>query len=99
MLRIIKETKSEIVLIGSNKNGKELAARLAANFDTGCITDCTNVYMKDKKLTAERIVYSGNAIAVEQFTSKPEIVTIPSKVMDPLPKDENHKGDVIKKND
>lgn len=97
LAEVIKENKSEIVLIGSNKNGKELAPRLAAFFDTGCITDGTKVYMKDKKLTVERIVYSGNAVSVEQFTSKPEIVTIPSKVVDPLPKDENHKGDIIKK--
>ncbi len=94
---IIKETGIETILIGSNKNGKELAPRLAAKFDAGCITDCTDVYLKDKKLTAERIVYSGNAVAVEQFNTIPQIVTIPSKVFDPLPKDEKHTGEVIKK--
>jgi len=94
---VIKETGSETILISSNKNGKELASRLAAKFKAGCITDCTNVYLKDKKLTAERIVYSGNAVAVEQFNTIPQIVTIPSKVFDPLPKDEKHKGEVIKK--
>ena len=94
---IVKEDGSEIVLIGSNKNGKELAPRLAAKFETGCITDCTNVYLKDKKLTTERIVYSGNAVAVEQFNTTPQIVTVPSKVFDPLPKDEKQKGEVVKK--
>jgi electron transfer flavoprotein alpha subunit len=94
---IVKEDGSEIILIGSNKNGKELAPRLAAKFETGCITDCTNVYLKDKKLTAERIVYSGNAVAVEQFNTAPQIVTVPSKVFDPLPKDDKHKGEVVKK--
>lgn len=94
---IVKEDGSEIILIGSNKNGKELAPRLAAKFETGCITDCTNVYLKDKKLTAERIVYSGNAVAVEQFNTIPQIVTVPSKVFDPLPKDDKHKGEVVKK--
>ena len=94
---IVKEDGSEIILIGSNKNGKELAPRLAAKFETGCVTDCTNVYLKDKKLTAERIVYSGNAVAVEQFNTTPQIVTVPSKVFDPLPKDDKHKGEVVKK--
>ena len=94
---IVKDDGSEIILIGSNKNGKELAPRLAAKFETGCITDCTNVYLKDKKLTAERIVYSGNAVAVEQFNTTPQIVTVPSKVFDPLPKDDTHKGEVVKK--
>ncbi len=94
---IMKDHGNEIVLIGSNKNGKELAARLAAKLDAGCVMDCIKVYLADKKLTTERIVYSGNAIAVEQFTAAPQILTIPPKVYDPLPKDEHHKGEIIKK--
>jgi len=94
---IMKDHGNEIILIGSNKNGKELAARLAAKLDAGCVMDCTKVYLLDKKLTTERIVYSGNAIAVEQFTAAPQILTIPPKVFDPLPKNEQHKGEIIKK--
>jgi electron transfer flavoprotein alpha subunit len=94
---IMKDHGNEIVLIGSNKNGKELAARLAAKLDAGCIMDCIKVYLTEKKLTTERIVYSGNAIAVEEFTSAPQILTIPPKVFDPLPKNESHKGEIIKK--
>ncbi|MCJ7571180.1 MAG: electron transfer flavoprotein subunit alpha/FixB family protein [Candidatus Thermoplasmatota archaeon] len=95
--KIVKETKSEIILVGSNKNGKELAARLGGLLNAGCIVDSNNVYMKNNKLLAERIVYSGNAIAVNQFNSKPAIVTIPSKAFDPLKKDTSRKGEVTKK--
>ncbi|MCK4348943.1 MAG: electron transfer flavoprotein subunit alpha/FixB family protein [Thermoplasmatales archaeon] len=95
--KIVKETGTEIILIGSNKNGKELASRLAGKLDVGCIIGCTNIYLKDKKLTAERVVYSGNAIAVEQFNSKPGILTVSSKVFDPLKKDDKRKGDIVKK--
>jgi electron transfer flavoprotein alpha subunit len=94
---VMKDHGKEIVLISSTKNGKELAARLAAKLNAGCIMDCTNVYLQDKKLTAERIVYSGNAIAVEEFTAAPQILTIAPKVFDPLPKNEHHKGEIIKK--
>jgi len=95
--KIIKETNSETILIGSNKNGKELASRLAGKINAGCIIDGINLYAKNKKLTVERVVYSGNAIVEQQFNSKPEIITIPSKVFNPLPADSNHKGDIIKK--
>jgi electron transfer flavoprotein alpha subunit len=81
---IMKDHGNDIVLIGSNKNGKELAARLAAKLNTGCVMDCTNVYLQGKTLLVERIVYSGNAIAVEEFTTAPQILTIPAKVFDPL---------------
>ena len=94
---IVKEANEETILIGSNKNGKEIASRLAGKINAGCVIDSTNVYLKDKKLTAERVVYSGNAIAVEQFSSKPNIVTVPSKVFDPLKKDDSRKGEITKK--
>jgi len=94
---IITETKTEIVLIGSDKNGKELASRLAGILNAGCVVDATKIYQKDGKLTTERIVYSGNAISVEQFTSTPAIVTVPPKVFDPLPPDDSNKGTIEKK--
>jgi len=97
LANIISEMKSDIILIGSNKNGKELASRLAGKLNAGCIVDCNNVQLKDKKITTERVVYSGNAIAVEQFNSTPGIITIPSKVFDPLPKDDKRKGEITKK--
>lgn len=98
--KIVKETKSETILVGSNKNGKELSARLGGLLNAGCIVDSNNVYIKNNKLLAERIVYSGNAIAVNQFNSKPAIVTIPSKAFDPLKKDNSRKGEItIKKID
>jgi len=94
---VVKEHHVDIILIGSNKNGKELAARLAATLHAGCVMDCTKLYLHEKKLTAERVVYSGNAIAVEQFTAGPKIATIPSKMYEPLPKNEHHKGEIVKK--
>jgi len=93
---IINDTKTQVVLIGSDKNGKELASRLAGRLDAGCIIDATNVYIKDGKVTAERVVYSGNAISVEQFNSAPSVITVPSKVFDPSPKDDKRKGDIEK---
>jgi electron transfer flavoprotein alpha subunit len=95
--KIIQETNNEYILIGSNKNGKELASRLSGIIKSGCIIDCSNIYFKEKKLTAERTVYSGNAIAVEQFKSKPCILTAAPKVFDPLKKDASRKGEIVKK--
>jgi len=90
--KIVDETKAETIFIGSNKNGKELSARLGGILNAGCVVDSNNVYIKAGKILAERIVYSGNAIAIEQFNKKPAIVTIPSKAFDPLKKDESRKG-------
>lgn len=95
---LIEETKAEVLLIGSDKNGKELASRLAGVVNTGCVIDATDVKVTDGKVTVQRGVYSGNAIAIEQFQTTPAIITIPSKVFDPLPKDDTRKGDLQTKN-
>ncbi len=97
LVDIVKETGVELILIGSNKNGKELSARLGGKLIAGCVVDSNNLFIKNGKIVTERIVYSGNAVAVEQFNSKPAIITIPSKVFNPLEKDESRKGEIIKK--
>ena len=61
---IVNETKAETIFIGSNKNGKELSARLGGKLNAGCVVDSNNIYVKNNKLIAERVVYSGKAIAV-----------------------------------
>lgn len=92
--KIIKDSNTDVVLIGSDKNGKELASRIAGKLDAGCVTDATDVYLKDGKITTERVVYSGNAIAIDQFIDTPAVITVPSKVFDPLKKDTARKGKV-----
>jgi electron transfer flavoprotein alpha subunit len=96
LTQIINDKKIQIILIGSDKNGKELASRIAGKLDAGCIIDATNVYMKDGKVTAERVVYSGNAISIEQFNEAPSVITIPPKIFDPLPKDDKRTGEIEK---
>ncbi len=95
--KIVDETKDEIILVGSDKNGKELSARLGGILNAGVVVDSNKIYFKDKKLVAERVVYSGKSIAVEQFNKNPSIVTVPGKAFDPLEKDDNRKGEIIKK--
>ncbi len=97
LANVLKETGSETILIGSNKNGKELSARLGGKLNAGSVVDSNKIYVKNKKIIAERVVYSGKAIAVEQFNSKPAIITIPSKAFEPLKKDDKRKGDIITK--
>ena len=83
------------MLIGNTKNGKELAARLAAQLETGCITDCTALYLDDEKnVIAERVVYGGNAIAIQKMDSPLQIFTVPPRITDVLPPDDTRKGEI-----
>ncbi|MDH5459786.1 MAG: electron transfer flavoprotein subunit alpha, partial [Candidatus Bathyarchaeota archaeon] len=66
--------KPDILLIGSTKNGKSLAARLATRLEKGCIPDCARLSIdKNRRLIGERITYGGNAVAKVTFRFKPQI--------------------------
>ncbi len=88
--------KPEIMLIGSTKNGKPLAARLATRLGVGCVPDCTRLSLDEqKRLVGERMTYGGNAIAKLTFKTKPQIATVPARAFEkPEPKDRN--GQLVK---
>jgi electron transfer flavoprotein alpha subunit len=88
--------KPEILLVGSTRNGKPLAARLATRLDVGCVPDCAKLTVDEHgRLVGERITYGGNASAKIAFKTKPQIATIPARTFEkPEPKDRG--GQLIK---
>jgi electron transfer flavoprotein alpha subunit len=88
--------KPEIMLFGSTRNGKPLAARLATRLDVGCAPDCNKLSVNEQgRLIGERITYGGNASAKITFKTKPQIVTVPARAFEkPEPKDRT--GELIK---
>jgi electron transfer flavoprotein alpha subunit len=88
--------KPEIILIGSTRNGKPLAARLATRLEAGCVPDCNRLSVDDeRRLVGERITYGGNAAAKITFKAKPQIATVSARAFEkPEPKD--HNGQLVK---
>jgi len=88
--------KPEIILIGSTRNGKPLAARLATRLEAGCVPDCNRLSVDEKRgLVGERITYGGNAAAKIAWKTKPQIATVPARAFEkPEPKDRS--GQVIR---
>jgi len=88
--------KPDILLIGSTKNGKPLAARLATRLETGCVPDCARLSVDEKgRLIGERITYGGNAVAKVTFRSKPQIATVPARAFEKL-EPQDRSGEEIK---
>jgi electron transfer flavoprotein alpha subunit len=88
--------KPEALLIGSTRNGKPLAARLATRLGVGCIPDCSRLSVgEDGRLVGERVTYGGNASAKVTFRNKPQVITVPARTFEkPEPRDRN--GQAIK---
>ncbi|MDI6846850.1 MAG: electron transfer flavoprotein subunit alpha/FixB family protein [Candidatus Bathyarchaeia archaeon] len=96
LTQLTKQHKPELFLMGSTKRGKELAARLAARLNAGCVSDCLELKVDEQgRLLAERIVYGGNAIVTQVFRTKPQIVTIPRRRFEKLKYTEESKGEVV----
>lgn len=92
---LTKEHKPDILLIGSTRKGRELAARLATRLETGCVPDCTNLSLDEQgHLLAERVVYGGNGLATHVFKIKPQIACVPLRTFEKPAKTES-KGDII----
>ncbi|MEM1589451.1 MAG: electron transfer flavoprotein subunit alpha/FixB family protein [Candidatus Bathyarchaeia archaeon] len=93
---VVIERAPEIIMIGSTKRGKELAARLAARLKTGLIPDAFRLEInEDKELVAIRTVYGGNGIAVEKSRTKPKLVTVLPRSFE-KPKPVEKKTDIVK---
>ena len=95
LARLAAQYKPEIILIGSTKRGKELAARLAARLETGCIPDCLQLDINEQgRLVGTRIVYGGNAVAKIACRKNPQIATVPPRVFK-KPEPTNRTGQII----
>lgn len=92
---LTKENKPEIFLIGSTKRGKELASRLATRLETGCVPDCTQLSIDEQgRFVTGRIVYGGNAIVSQIYSTKPQIATVPPRAFE-KPEYKERKGEVV----
>jgi electron transfer flavoprotein alpha subunit len=83
---VSKQKKAPMVLLPSTRRGREIAARLAARFGSGCATDVTNLRFSSSdtwKAEGDRLVWGGNGIATVSISAKPSVFTIPLRSYTP----------------
>jgi len=96
LLASIEKSSPEIILIGATKYGKELAPRVAAALNTGCMTECISLDLDDqRRLVAERLTYGGSSVALEVSRREPHIATVARRIF-PKPEPTNKVGSVEK---
>ena len=92
---LVKDRKPEVLLIGSTRKGRELAARLATRFETGCVPDCTNLSLDEQgRLITERVVYGGSASVTQVSMTKPQIACVPPRTFEKASK-MDRRGEVV----
>jgi electron transfer flavoprotein alpha subunit len=95
--KVVKDISPRVILIGQTSMGRDLAPRLAFRLSTSVTTDCLDLRIDPgtKLLMQTRPVYGGNAQAVFTSESMPQVVTVRTKAMSPLERDDSRKGEVI----
>jgi len=71
-----KEFDVEYLIFGDTAFGKDLAPRLGARLNAGCIMDCTNLNLAEDTPIFTRPVYAGKALINVKFNSNEKVVTI-----------------------
>jgi electron transfer flavoprotein alpha subunit len=95
-VKLAKETKPEIFLVGATRIGRNLAPRIAAALRTGLTADCIDLDLDEKgNLIQVRPAFSGNIMAQIKTRTKPQMATVRYKVMKANAKNTLRKGSVI----
>ena len=96
--KLCHEVKPNIVLVGQTPMGRDLAPRLAFRLGTGVTLDCLDLKIdpQTKLMVQTKPVYGGNALAeIVCEKTRPQMATVRPKTMEPLARNDSHKGEII----
>jgi electron transfer flavoprotein alpha subunit len=75
-----KQLDASVILLSSNRRGKELAGRLAYLLDGGCLTDVGGITIDEGKLCCQRNALGGATVATQVIESEHTVIAIAPKV-------------------
>ena len=79
-----KDSNPDVILVGSTRNGKEIAARLAVKLGRPCVSDLFAISVADGKLRGKRNVFAGK-LQAEVTVPLPCVATVKVGVVAALP--------------
>ena len=97
MQKVVEKAAPQVLIMGQNDIGGDLAPRLAFRLETTVTMDCVDLAIDSgsKRLLRTKPVYGGNALAVFTGDTDPQIVTIRTKALTPLEPDNSRQGETV----
>ena len=97
IVKMVRETKPDIFLVGATRIGRTLAPRIAAALRTGLTADCVDLKLDEEgNLVQVRPAFSGNIMAQIVTKTRPQMATVRYKVMKMLERDARREGEIIR---
>lgn len=95
IVKLAQTHQPAAMIMGTNNNGMELSAHIAAKLGVGLAPDCTELGVENGSLTAIRPALIGNVIAGLTFgEARPQMATVRRRVF-PMPEaDESRSGEI-----
>lgn len=94
---LCRNIEPEILLLGQNITGSELAARIAFRLEAGLTMDCIDLSIDpdSKRLLQTKPIYGGNAIAVFGTEAPLQVATLRKKAFPVSEADPTRKGKIV----
>lgn len=79
LAQAVQQMAANVVLLSSDRSGKELAGSLAQAIGAGCITDVLDLQEKDGRIECRRNALGGAAIATQYIESDRQVIAVAPK--------------------
>lgn len=89
---LAKEAQPDVILYPATSSGRELAAMVAVDLDSGVITDAVELNIEDGWVMVKRPAYGGKVLAKVQCKVKPQIIVLRGHVFAPSQPDAARTG-------
>ena len=80
-----QKLSANVILLASNRRGKELAGRLAQSLEAGCLTDVSSVTVNSGKIACSRNGLGGATVAIQQIETETQVIAIMPKAFEAAP--------------
>ena len=95
IVKLAKERRPEIMLIGSTSTGTELAPLIAAGLETGLTAHCIDLVLDENKLLISKIPAYGGLLSIICPEKRPQMATIATGVFTSPHPDESRTGEIV----
>lgn len=79
------QLSANIILLSSNRRGKEVAGRLAQSLQAGCLSDVNSLKTNGGKIECSRNALGGATVAVQQIETDNQVIALMPKAFEQAP--------------
>lgn len=77
--KVAQQSGTEVILLGSDRRGKELAGRVSAELEAGCLTDVNGISIENREIVCQRNAFGGATVAQQSILTQYKVIAVSPK--------------------